>query len=142
MSCEELINNEQDVLIRVPMTFKKHSGRKQIIMPNDQPNNQTPGNNYHDAIAIAISRAHYWKRLLDESRYDSIAEMAQAFKVNRYYMARILRLTLLAPDIIEAILSGNEPDGFSLNQLVGEIPNIWTEQRAKFKFPPAPKSGA
>ena len=137
MSCEELINNEQAVLIRVPMTFKKHSGRKQVMMPKDPANSYTPGDNYHEAIAIAISRAHRWKKLLDESRYDSIAEMAQAFKVNRYYMARILRLTLLAPDIIEAILSGDEPDGFSLNQLVGEIPNIWTEQRAKFGFPQA-----
>ena len=60
--------------------------------------------------------------------------MAQALKIDRYHMARMLRLTLLAPDIIEAILAGNEPDGFSLNQLTSEIPMLWDEQIEKVRI--------
>ncbi len=83
---------------------------------------------YHEALVVAISRAHRFKKMLDEGRYGSVAEMARALKMNRYYMARLLRLTLIAPDITESILSGNEPGGLSLNCLVQAIPELCTEQ--------------
>jgi len=55
--------------------------------------------------------------------------LAQAVKINRHYLARLLRLTLLAPDIIEAILDGREPDGMSIEKLRRPIPLLWEEQR-------------
>lgn len=50
----------------------------------------------------------------------------------RYRMARVLRFTLLAPDIIEAILGGCKPDGFTLKRLASQIPALWSEQRKKY----------
>ena len=57
----------------------------------------------------ALARAHRWKRLLEEGRYASISELAKAEKIDRGYLGRILQLTLLAPDIVEAILDGRQP---------------------------------
>lgn len=129
-----LTNNEDGVCVHVPMTLKRRSGRKEVIIPDGLEHSMDTGPNYHEALVIAISRAHRWKRLLDEGRYASIIEMAQALKMDRHHMARMLRLTLLAPDIIKAILMGNEPDGFSLNQLTSEIPMLWDEQIEKYWF--------
>ncbi len=83
---------------------------------------------YHEAFVVAISRAHRFKKMLDVGKYGSVAEMAGALKISRYQMVRMLRLTLLAPDITESILSRNEPGGLSLNCLVQAIPELWTEQ--------------
>ncbi|MGC8863692.1 MAG: hypothetical protein ACP5R5_13085, partial [Armatimonadota bacterium] len=121
-------------LTHVPMTLKRRSGRKEIVVPDGLEHSGGTGPDYHEALVIATSRAHRWKKLLDEGKYGSIIEMAQALKIDRHRMARMLRLTLLSPDIIEAILAGNEPDGFSLRQLVGEIPVLWDEQIEKYGF--------
>ncbi len=129
-----LTQNEGGICVRVPMTLKRRSGRKEIVVPDGLQHSEDTGPDYHEALVIAISRAHRWKRLLDEGRYASIIEMAQALKMDRHHMARMLRLTLLAPDIIEAILAGNEPDGFSMNQLTSEIPMIWNAQIKKYGF--------
>lgn len=120
--------------MHVPMTLKRRSGRKEIVVPDGLQHSEDTGPDYHEALVIATSRAHRWKKLLDEGRYASIIEMAQALKMDRHHMARMLRLTLLAPELIEAILNGNEPDGFSLRQLVSEIPVLWDEQRRTYGF--------
>lgn len=129
-----LTDTQNGICVHVPMTLKRRSGRKEVIVPDGLENATDTGPDYHDALVTAISRAHRWKKLLDDGRYGSIIEMAQALKTDRHHMARILRLTLLAPDIIEAILSGKEPDGFSLRQLVSEIPVLWDEQRRTYGF--------
>ncbi|MCE5322419.1 hypothetical protein LLG46_03770 [bacterium] len=129
-----LTNNEDGVCVHVPMTLKRRSGRKEVIIPDGLEHSMESGPDYHEALVIAISRAHRWKRLLDEGRYASIIEMAQALKINRYYMARLLRLTLLSPDIVEAILEGQEPEGLSLEQLRKPMPMLWNEQWESCKF--------
>lgn len=127
-----MMESEQGIQVHVPMTFRKRSGRKEIIVPDGLENAQDNGPDYHEALVIAISRAHRWKKLLDKGKYSSIAEMARALKMNRYCMARMLRLTLLAPDITEAILDGREPEGLSLEQLRKPMPMIWDEQISLF----------
>jgi hypothetical protein len=122
------------VTVHVPMTFKRRSGRKQAIVPGGSDNGQDNGPNCHEALVIAISRAHRWKKLLDEGRYPSVAAMARALKIDRCRVARLLRLTLLAPDIVEAVLDGREPEGLSLRRLIGEIPSNWGDQRREYGF--------
>jgi hypothetical protein len=72
---------------------------------------------------------------LDAGNYTSIKEMAGAMGACDSYMARLMRLTLLAPDIIESVLSCNEPDGFSMNKLTGAIPVLWEVQREMWRDP-------
>ena len=117
-----------DLVVRIPMKLKRRSGRKQIIVPDGLANDE-PSAPPQDAIVDALARAHHWQQLIDEGRYNSITELAEALKLDRSYVGRILRLTLLAPDIIEAILRGNEPSGLSLARLTKEVPMLWAEQR-------------
>ena len=77
---------------------------------------------------MTVARAHRWQELLESGRYASIRELALDAGVDNSYLARMLRLTLLAPDLIEAILDGTEPDGLSLEKLY-RVPTSWQEQR-------------
>ena len=82
------------------------------------------------ALVKALARAHRWQRLLDEGRYASISEMAAAERIERGYLGSLLRLTLLAPDLVEAILNGRQPHGLGLPKLTEPLPSAWAEQRA------------
>jgi len=82
------------------------------------------------AMVKALARAFRWKRMLDIGRYASISEIATAEKIDRGYAGTILWLTLLAPDIIEAILDGRQPGGMVLADLLKPFPLEWNAQRA------------
>jgi len=73
--------------------------------------------------------------MLDNGEVGSVTELADRLDADRSYTARILRLNLLAPDIIEAILAGREPSGLSLAELTQTLPLLWSEQRELFRFP-------
>jgi hypothetical protein len=77
---------------------------------------------------LAVVRGHRWKELLESGRYTSIDALAARMGVNSSYVGRHLNLTLLAPDIVETILMGQEPDGLSLEKL-HRLPVAWEEQR-------------
>jgi hypothetical protein len=123
-------------VIRIPMTFKRRGGRKEIIVPEGLPAGPRPKSATQEPLVVALGRAHHWQELIDSGRYGTITDLAAALQVDRAYVSRMLRLTLLAPDIIEAILRGAEPSGLSLGRLTGRLPLLWTEQREKFGFPP------
>lgn len=116
------------IQIRIPMKMKKRGGRKVIIVPDGLEQAVPQPLDHQKAFVIALARAHRWLELLESGRYRSINEMAQTFGVSNAYMRRLLRFTLLAPDIIVAVLNGSEPDGFSQNKLVGAIPAEWEKQ--------------
>ena len=94
------------ITVRIPMTWKRHGGRKVIIAP-DGSDAWAPAKPRPDETLIrALARAHRWKRMLEEGRYRSAAEIADAEGVTRSFVNRLLRLTLLAPDVVEAIPEG------------------------------------
>ena len=82
----------------------------------------------------ALARAFRYQRLLDEGRYASISEMAVAERIERGYLGSLLRLTLLAPDIVEAILDGRQPD-LALPALLKPFPDDWERQRDRGSAP-------
>lgn len=79
----------------------------------------------HPCRQHALARAHWWKRTPDDGRYGSVSELAAAEKVDRGYLGRILMLTLLAPDIVEAIMDGQQPAGLDVNVLREGFPMEW-----------------
>jgi hypothetical protein len=81
------------------------------------------------AMLKALARAFRWKRMLEGGRYASISEIATAEKIDRGYVGSILRLTLLAPDIVEAILDGRQLAVLSLPALLKPFSPEWNEQR-------------
>ena len=128
-----LTENAVGVTVRIPIKMKKCGGRKEIMV-SEGLDQAVPQPNYQEPFVIALARAYCWQELLDSGKYSSIREMAGALGICSTYMARLLRFTLLAPDIIEAILNGNEPNGFSQNKLICAIPADWNEQRRKWGF--------
>ena len=82
-----------------------------------------------DRLIHALARAHRWKRMLEEGKSRSAGELAEAEKVTRTFVDRLLLLTLLAPDIVEATLDGRQAKGLQLAMLTGKLPSAWGEQR-------------
>jgi len=83
-----------------------------------------------NTLLKALARAHRWQRMLEGGEYGTLAELADAERISRSYVSRILRLTLLAPDIIERILDGRPMAG--LPQLLRPFPVEWERQRERF----------
>ena len=70
-----------------------------------------------------------WQTQLESGEYASLEDLAKDVGCDRTYVGRMLRLTSLAPDVIEAILRVNEPDSLSLEKLRKHLPVRWDEQR-------------
>ena len=67
--------------------------------------------------------------MLDDGRYRSAGEIAEAENVTKSFVNRLIRLTLLAPEIQEAILDGRQPKGMQLEELTKVMPMEWEEQK-------------
>ena len=117
----------ETITIHIPMTFRKRGGRKQVVTPDGAP--WAPRPRVDNAMVKALARAFRWQRMLDEGVCGTIEELAKREKVNRGYMSRVLRLTLLAPDIVEAILDGRQPEGMRLEDLLDGFSVDWEGQR-------------
>jgi hypothetical protein len=87
------------------------------------------------AMVKAITRAYRWRRLLESGVYGTITELAAAEKINQSYVCRILRLTLLAPGIVEAILDGRQPTALQLPKLLKSLPVEWMAQKKTLGLP-------
>ena len=108
----------------IPLAVKPRGGRKAII---------TPGvlevESQHDITLIkAVARGFRWLRMLETGRFATITELAAAEKINASYVSRILRLALLAPEVVEAILDGRQPAGMALPGLLKGVPVEWEGQ--------------
>jgi hypothetical protein len=86
----------------------------------------------------ALARAFRWKRLLDSGRYASISEIAAVENIDRGYVGSILRLTLLAPTIVEVIIDGSHPTELELSRLLKPFPLTWSDQCAALLAQPRP----
>jgi hypothetical protein len=115
--------------ISVPVAFLQRGGRKQILTPSGTTP-WSPAPRVDGALVKAVVRAHRWRQLLENGEYSSSAELAKAEKVNDSYLSRILRLTLIAPDIIEAILAGRQPSTLQLDDLLKPLPAVWELQHS------------
>jgi hypothetical protein len=120
----------QVLTVRVPLTIRQRGGRKFVVTQEGGDNLPTPRARVDSALVKALARAHRWKRMLESGRYASISEMAAAERIDRGYLGRILQLTLLAPDIVEAILGGRQPATLGLPVLMEPFSAVWEQQRA------------
>ena len=135
------MKNLTSVTVSVPLTIRRRGGRKQIIGPDGAVARQGDGGagvvpvRGDPALVKALARGFRWRRMLEEGRYASISEMAAAEKIERGYLGSLLRLTLLAPDLVEAIVAGRQPEGMTLPGLLEGVPVAWGEQHAELASP-------
>jgi hypothetical protein len=101
-----------------------------VVTPDGSSPGAAPARTRADpALVKALTRAHRWKRLLESGRFASLGELATTGRIDRSYLGKMLRLTLLAPDIVEAILNGRQPADLELSPLLGPYARTWEEQR-------------
>lgn len=123
----------------VPLTIKRRQNRKLLIPPPRESMPQSGG--LDEPMIKMLGKAFYWQRLLDEGRYATATDLARALRHEPGWVAEVLRLTLLAPDIVEAILEGRQPRPLNLQTLRGRhelMPRDWNEQRRALGFPLRP----
>jgi hypothetical protein len=77
----------------------------------------------------ALARAFRWRKLLETGVYATVEEIAAAEKINTSYVSRILRMALLAPEIIEMMVDGRQPVNLTLAELTKPFPIEWEAQR-------------
>ena len=116
------------LVVRVPLRIRRRRGRREIIAPAGLEAAASAPVTTNRGLAVMVARAHRWRELLESGEYPTICALAADLGVDNSYVARVLRLTLLAPGMIEAILAGTEPDGLSLEKLY-RAPMGWEEQR-------------
>ena len=124
-----------NMVIRVPMKLKRDRGRKEVVAPSglEGPVVFSRGQ-AQQALLLALARAHRWSRMLERGEIASVNELAEQQGVDPSLIGRTLRLATLAPDITQAILSGQEPYGISIRRLTQALPMLWHDQRCRHGF--------
>lgn len=117
------------ITVRVPLAIRRPPGRKTVVTPVRDGGETALATRADPALVKALARAFRYQRLLDEGRYASVSEMAAAERIERGYLGSLLRLTLLAPDVVQAVLDGRQPEGLTLPRLLEPFPASWAEQR-------------
>jgi hypothetical protein len=125
---------EVDTLtIRIPIRLQRRGGRKLIVTPEGvAAPARKPSRD--ETLVKALVRAHRWRRRIESGQAKSITDLAEQEGVTIAYVCRLLPLTCLAPDIVEAILDGRQPKGPRLAGVLGNGPVSWAEQRANWYF--------
>jgi len=129
------VSGQQRVTL-VPLTIKRRQNRKLLIPPTAGEAARASGG-LDVPMIKTLGKAFYWKRLLDEGRHPTATDLARVLKLEPGWVAEVLRLTMLAPDIIEAILDGRQPRHLNLQVLRGRhelLPRDWSEQRKALGF--------
>ena len=116
----------------MPISIRKRGGRKLVLASDSTKVTNAPSCRHVDnAMVKAVARAFRWRKMLENGAYATVAEIAAVERISDSYVGRVSRLTLLAPDIVEALLSGRQPAELRLERLLQSFPVEWTDQRAE-----------
>lgn len=119
----------ETVTVHIPFRIVKRGGRKEMQLPEGAAQTRRTDN----ALVKALARAFRWNRMLQSGEFATIGELAEREGIAPSYMTRVLRLTLLAPDIVEAILDGKQGPQVTLARALEPFPVEWVGQRASHR---------
>ncbi|MDP2739171.1 MAG: hypothetical protein Q8O82_10860 [Pseudorhodobacter sp.] len=115
----------ETITVHVPFRLVKRGGRKEMVMPPDI----SPRRKTDNTLVKALARAFRWKQMLESGEFATIAELAKREEIAAPFLTRTMRLAHLAPDLVEAILDGRQPQGLTLEALRDPLPTDWAAQR-------------
>ena len=121
------------IIVHIPLTFRRRGGRKLVVTPDGVE--CAPRPRVDNAMVKGVARAFRWQRMLDDGVSGTIEELANRERVNRGYMCQMLRLTLLAPDLVEVILEGRQGSQLTLARLLASVKVGWEDQRREIAGP-------
>ena len=119
---------DQTVTVTVPFAIRRRGGRTLVITPDGVSSAPAPRTRVDSALLKALARGFRWRKLLETGHFATIEEIAKAENINPSYISRVLRLTLLAPEIVEAILAGTQPPGLTMARAMQPFPLEWRHQ--------------
>jgi hypothetical protein len=121
----------ETITVHIPLTFQKRRGRKLVVTPDGAE--WAPRPRVDNAMVKALARAFRWRKMLDVGVHGTLEDLARAKGVAPSYVSRVLRLTLLAPDMVETILDGRQSAGLQLDDLLEPFPVDWEGQCQSLK---------
>ena len=126
MASSHLTSDSRTVTVRVPISIRRRGGRKLVLAPDGTNVTTAPGRRHIDnAMVKAVARAFRWRRMMEAGAYATIREIAAAENISETYVGRTLRLTLLAPSIVEAILGGRQSSEMTMALLMKPFSTEW-----------------
>jgi hypothetical protein len=134
----EVVASDGSVVLNVPITLRQRSGRRVVSVGGSGCESGQRTRTGATPLQLALARGHRWLRMIEAGEVSSLREIAQRDGADHSYVAKHLNLTLLAPDIVAAILEDALPDGVRLSALLINPPVLWNEQRAALGVTPAP----
>ncbi|EAQ26799.1 hypothetical protein [Roseovarius sp. 217] len=120
----------ETITLHIPFRLVKRGGRKEMRLPEGA----TQPRRTDSTLVKALARAFRWKRMLESGEFATIAEMAEREGIAPSYMTRVLRLTLLSPDLVGAILEGTQGPEVTLVSVLERFPTEWKDQLMHFKL--------
>jgi hypothetical protein len=134
MARPKIKSDGRTITVRVPISIRKRGGRKVVLAPDGAMHDPRKlfCQQVDNAMVKAIARAFRWREMLENGTYTTIKEIAEAEKIAETYVGRVLRLNLLAPDIVELILTGRHPPQITLPAILQRFPAEWSDQRRSF----------
>jgi hypothetical protein len=127
------VSTPDTVTLHVPFRVVKRGGRKEMQLPDSAAQPRRTDN----TLVKALARAFRWKRMLESGDFATIAELAEREGIASSYLTRVLRLTLLAPDIVKALLDGRHGPAVTLARVLEPFPLDWNEQHDAVGTPPS-----
>ena len=132
MATPKIKSDERTITVRIPIAIRRRGGKKLVLAP-DGKSIPTFSRRTDNSMVKALARAFRWQELLENGTYATIAEIAEAEKINEAYVGRVFRLTLLAPDLVEGIVIGSHSTTVTLANLMRPFPVAWPSQRDSFR---------
>ncbi|GGJ43054.1 hypothetical protein [Neoroseomonas lacus] len=117
------------VTVGVPLNIRRRPGRKTMVTPIRDGGDAAIATHFDPAVVKALARSFRYQKLLNEGRYASITEMAAAEKIERGYLGSLLRLTLLAPTLVEELIQARPISAPSPSELLQPFPEIWEHEQ-------------
>lgn len=121
------------IRLRIEARVKRCGIETRLVLAPDDPGHSL--SNPSSSLIKALARAHRWHEWILAGKVSGQRAIAQKLGLNERYVSRVLECAFLAPDIVEAILSGRQPSDLTFEKLTRPLPLNWIDQRKQLGFP-------
>ena len=118
--------SNDNIRVVIPLTIRRRNGRPKILPPDEVASHQARAQDPH--ILRALGRAWAWRRRLECGEVTTVGDIAKTERVTDRFVGRIMRLSLLSPDVLQRLLISRDPPSVSLNELIEFSYLPWAEQ--------------